>query len=108
MYSFVLRNEIDINLINFKLLSSNPCISAINLLSKNLDKVCWSRLSANPNAIELLKENQDKIDWFILSSNPNAIDILKENLDIIDESNFSVNLFFEKYRGTEAIKILSI
>ena len=33
----------------------------------DINNIDWEILSLNPNAIELLKENQDKIDWDRLS-----------------------------------------
>ena len=60
-----LRDWIDINKINWDLLSKNP--NAIELLKENQDKINWNILSLNPNAIELLKENQNKINWKYLS-----------------------------------------
>ena len=56
-----LRDWIDIDKLEWCLLSSNP--NAINLLEENPDKIDWSNLSSNPNAIKLLEENPDKIDW---------------------------------------------
>ena len=57
----------------------------------NIDKINWHLLSGNPNAIELLKENKDKINWFNLNYNPNAIELLKENKDKIIWNYFSKN-----------------
>ena len=37
-------------------------------MEQNLDKVCWSWLSANPNAISLLENNLDKVDWKMVIS----------------------------------------
>ena len=77
-----LRDWIDINKINWKILSENP--NAIELLKKNINKINWSYLSLNPNAITLLKKNQDKINWDYLSSNPNIFTynykLIKENM----------------------------
>jgi hypothetical protein len=57
-------------------LSHNPSPFAIDLLSKNLDKIDWVGLcqNENPNAIKLLENNFDKVSWWGLSENPNAID----------------------------------
>ena len=30
----------------------------------------WHKLSKNPNAINILSKNKDKIDWWELSRNP--------------------------------------
>ena len=35
-----------------------------SILEQNIDKVCWWRLSGNPNAIHILKQNVDKIKIF--------------------------------------------
>jgi hypothetical protein len=79
---FKIRNWIDLNKLNWDLLSENP--NAINILEKNQDKINWDNLSLNPNAIELLKDNQDKVNWHNLSSNPNIFTYdykqIKENM----------------------------
>ena len=79
---YKLRDWIDIDKINFVLLSLNP--NAIDLLEKNQDKIDWLYLSGNPNAIVLLEKNQDKINWLYLSENLNAIHLLEKNQDKID------------------------
>jgi hypothetical protein len=84
-----LRDWVDINKINWSLLSKNP--NAIELLKENQDKINWVWLSFNPNAMTLLKENPNKIDWFRLSLNPNAMSLLKENQDKISWWMFSQN-----------------
>ena len=66
-------------------------------MRKNLDKVNWHNLSANPAAIELLKENQDKIAWYWLSKNPaifeyNYSNMTKVRTDVIREELVSVAL----------------
>ena len=43
----------------------------------NINKLNWYLLSSNPNAIELLKANPEKINWLILSSNPNVMKIFE-------------------------------
>lgn len=65
---YELLDWIDINKLNWQMLSLNP--HAIELLTANQDKIDWRWLSSNPNAIELLKENPLKIDWQRLSTNP--------------------------------------
>ncbi len=87
--TYKLREGIDIDKINWQMLSKNP--NAIGLLESNTDKIDWSLLSLNPNAISLLKDNPDKIDWHWLSKNPNAIELLKANTDKIDWSWLSSN-----------------
>ena len=87
--SYKLLDWIDINKLNWRLLSSNP--NAIEILRENPDKINWHQLSRNPNAIELLKENPEKINWNELSSNPNAIEILKENHNKINWDELSNN-----------------
>ena len=46
---------------------------AISLLKNQefIDEIYWKYLSANPSAIELLTKNFDKIDWYELSCNKN-------------------------------------
>jgi hypothetical protein len=75
---YKLRDWVDINKINWTILSSNP--NAISTLEKNIDKINWKWLSKNPNAIDLLKKNIDKIDWEFLSKNPNAINLLEKEI----------------------------
>ena len=60
-----LRDWIDINKLNWNLLSLNP--NAISLLNKNQNKINCNYLSFNPNAIELLEQNKNKINWRNLS-----------------------------------------
>ena len=55
------------------MLSMNP--SALDLLSKNLDKVHWPHLSINPSAVNILSHNIDKINMFNLLHNPNIFEI---------------------------------
>ena len=71
---YELLDWININKINWNMLSKNP--NAIDMLMKNQDKINWSCLSLNPNAIDLLMKNQNKIDWWWLSSNPNIFRLL--------------------------------
>ena len=91
--SYKLLDWIDINKLNWCILSSNP--NVIDLLRENIinkqDKIDWEHLSSNPNAIELLQENPNKINWYHLSSNPNAIELLKENQDKINWDILSSN-----------------
>ena len=96
-----LRKWIDYNSLDWSQLSSNP--NAIQLLSKNPDKINWYCLSSNPEAIQLLSANQDKIDYEYLSLNPNpkAIKLLSINQDNIDWSNLS------SISNPEVIKLLS-
>ena len=55
-------------------LNSDICtIIASHIYKPKYQLLDWSILSNNLNAIELLTKNQDKIDWFNLSGNPNAI-----------------------------------
>jgi hypothetical protein len=69
----------------------------MSLLERNLDKIDWSRLSANPNAMHLLEQNPDKIDWHKLSGNPSAIHLLEKSQDKIDWVSLSSNpSIFEK------------
>jgi hypothetical protein len=45
-------------------------------------KFDWTLLSAKPDAIDILSKNLDKINWAILSLNPAAIHILKDKGDV--------------------------
>ena len=45
-----LLDWIDVNKIDFNILSSNGSFEAIQFLKKNPDKICWTYLSLNPNA----------------------------------------------------------
>ena len=64
---YVLHDWIDINKLNWDMLSENP--AAIELLKENPDKINWYMLSRNPAAIYLLEDNQDKINYFVYSKN---------------------------------------
>ena len=66
---FILQEWIDINNINWDMLSLN--INAIDLLTSNQEKINWDNLSCNENAIDLLKSNQEKINWECISKNKN-------------------------------------
>jgi len=71
---YKLLDWIDINKIEWKILSLNP--NAIYILEKNIDKIDWHNLSRNPNAIHILKENKDKrINWYWLSENPSIFEL---------------------------------
>ena len=50
----------------------------------DIDKIDWKILSRNPNAIDLLTANQDKINWYCLSSNPSIFtkNTAKYNTDV--------------------------
>lgn len=58
-------------------LSANKNPNAIRILEKNMEKIDWSLLSANPSAIEML-EITKKFDWRELSKNPKAIHLLEK------------------------------
>ena len=100
---FKLRDWIKVEKLDWKKLSSNP--NAIQLLEANPDKICWSKLSKNPNpnALKLLQANPEKIDWWNLSFNPNldAIELLKKNQNKICWSHLSSNpsIFTYDYEG---------
>ena len=49
----------------------------------DINKLNWELLSENPAACDLFKENPDKINWDWLSMNPAAIDLLIANTDKI-------------------------
>ena len=63
----------------------------LKIIRKNIDKIDWRFLSANPNAIHLLEKNPEKIHWSNLSANPNAIHLLQQNIEKIDWSRLSYN-----------------
>ena len=71
MYKLI--NWIDIDKINWVILSSNP--NAIQLLEQNIDKISWYMLSSNPNAIHLLEQHQYDIEWTYLSANPSIFEL---------------------------------
>jgi len=93
------------NVINWDLLSANPCAiehlkHAIYAMKEvysyrkqyityplssydddeNPREVDWSALSSNPNAMELISENPEEIDWYNLTGNPSAIDFLLKHV----------------------------
>jgi len=70
--TFGLKQWVDINKLNWGMLSLNP--KAIRLLEAKPKLIDWPFLSKNPNAIKLLEENQDKIDFYWLSKNPAIFD----------------------------------
>lgn len=77
-------SDIDISFLKFnfdedifiKSLSSNPY--AISLIEKNLNKICFNKLSSNSNAIHIILKNE--INWHSLSLNLNAIDLIDEQI----------------------------
>ena len=81
---------------DWTLLSAKP--DAIDILSKNLDKINWDILSLNSAAIHLLEQNPKKINWDLLSCNPAAIEMLKANPDKINHTNLSFNPNREKLK----------
>ena len=80
-YAKLSSNENAINLINEKIKKENKLTSE---QYDNLDfsnKICFDTLSSNPNAIDILTKNKDKIHWTFLSENKNGISLLKEKWD---------------------------
>ena len=107
------------HLIDWILLSSNQY--AIDILEKNIDKICWHSFSCNPHprAIELLEKNIDNIIWSNIFENENekiielvdkyydriinfidiqkvsscstAINVILKNIDKIDWDELSYN-----------------
>ena len=78
--------------LNWSYLSANPC--TIDLLRKNINKIYWGQLSANPNskAIELLNlpENINRMVWRGMTSNKSKSPIkLPKNQNDIDWGRFS-------------------
>ena len=43
----------------------------------NINKINWNVLTDNPNAIKLFKENKNKINWYIFL-NPNIFTLIKQ------------------------------
>ena len=81
------KDWIDINKINFSLLSLNP--NANYYLQENYHKIYWDNISENYNCIDIIEKNIDKINWSSLSNNKNAIHLLEKNIDKIDFYNLS-------------------
>ena len=69
---YKLHDWIDIDNIDWKLLSYNESGGAIQLLKQTPDKINWSNLNwnINSNVIDLLRLHQEKICWTRLSINP--------------------------------------
>uniref|UniRef100_A0A6C0H706 DUF4116 domain-containing protein n=1 Tax=viral metagenome TaxID=1070528 RepID=A0A6C0H706_9ZZZZ len=74
----------------------------------------WNKLSADPSpeAIELLSRNPNKIVWHILAHNPSALPLLRSNLHKIDYylseldlSDEVVDLILKNYKKTNVYKI---
>ena len=65
-----LRAFINMEKINWTMLSGNPAPNAIKLLETNPEKINWYMMSGNPSAIHLLEANPTKINWKWLSVNP--------------------------------------
>jgi hypothetical protein len=91
---FLKENQDKINWICF---SENTHPDAIRMIEQNLDKICFERLSVNPNAVHILmdyyKHNPDKINFKLLSQNPNpkAMEILMNHYEQIDWYYFLQN-----------------
>ena len=81
--------EKNLDKVNWFWLSANP--NAIQLLEKNPEKIKWCWLSRNPNAIHLLEKNPEKIDWYELNKNSNAMHLLEKNQEEIDWDFLSLN-----------------
>ena len=80
-YAKLSSNENAINLINEKIKKENKLTAE---QYDNLDfsnKICFDTLSSNPNAIDILTKNKNKIHWTFLSENKNGISLLKEKWD---------------------------
>ena len=94
--------------INWSILSCNECNEAIELLKKNQNKIDWNNLCNNQNnkVLEILEKNQDKINWDIISCNKI---IFKLDYDKIKD-NFKLlgNEIIEKALDPNRIKRLSI
>lgn len=71
--------------------SANP--SAVPVLKKHLDKVCWPAMCANqcPEAVDLLAQHLDKIDWSVLSANSCAVRLFKGNDHLLDWRKVNTN-----------------
>ena len=77
----------------------NP--SAIHLLEKNPQNICWDSFSANPNAIHMIEKNLDRISWIFLAENPGVIHLFKQNPEKIHWYWLSRNpsIFEEDYQS---------
>jgi hypothetical protein len=90
---YLKKNE---NLIDYKILSSNTNLDAIELLriqiKKDQNSINWEELSKNPNAIQLLQDNVQRINWvaFCCNPSPKMIAILKKK---IVENPFNIDLY---------------
>jgi len=95
---YVLRDWVNKDNLNWKMLSANPC--AIEMLKerieyeKSLDKeeyakladdnrVNWLKLSINPEAIDILKKYPQDIVWCCLcdNKNPRAVEMILERIE---------------------------
>jgi len=95
---YVLRDWVNKDNLNWKMLSANPC--AIEMLKerieyeKSLDKeeyeklvddnrVNWLKLSMNPEAIDILKKYPQDIVWCCLcdNKNPRAVEMILERIE---------------------------
>ena len=55
---------------NWRTLNANDTNDEFDLWLSLLEKVDWSRLSANPSVLSVLETKQDKINWSQLSAKP--------------------------------------
>ena len=80
--------------IDWDTLSSNESPAAIDLLSDNITRINWDRLSGNQSAICLLSQNLSKINIDNFSDNPKAIWILEDKLDYLVYTQFADYFYF--------------
>lgn len=113
---YVLRDWVDINNLDWNVLSSNPC--AIELLREKIEneksltkeeyekldedkKVNWFKLSKNYEAVDILKKYPGDIVWCCLcdNNNPRAISMIKERIGYENMASLqNTNEYDEEYR----------
>ena len=96
MVIYKLCDWIPIDKLNFKILSSKEY--AIDILEKNMNKICWSVLCKNPNAIHLIA----KLDYEKMRSENQQL--FQELIAYLCHPNWiqkcanRLNLDFDKYQ----------
>jgi hypothetical protein len=73
---------------DWKELSADPSPEAIELLSRNPDKIVWNTLAHNSSALPLLRSNLHKIDYYY--SEP---DLSDEVVDLIIKNHKKINVY---------------
>jgi hypothetical protein len=73
---------------DWKELSADLSPEAIELLSRNPDKIVWHKVAHNPSALPLLQSNLHKIDYYF--SEP---DLSDEVVDLIIKNHKKINVY---------------